>query len=66
MKLKRYPNPKAPMKLQTMPHGVWCDVHGEVHEPIKDLYGEGNKDCRRSNWRTLLIRAPLGEFTDNL
>lgn len=64
MKYKRYPHPKAPMKLQAMPHGVWCDVHGEVHEAKRDPYSEGEKDCRRANWRTLLIRAPLGEFTD--
>ena len=62
-RLPKYPDPKAPMRIQRLPDYVWCDEHGAVHEDSTAPYGSG-AECERVNHRPLLIRAPLGEFAD--
>ena len=39
------------------PGQVWCDAHGELHEPEEDFYGDETEGCEPEHWETVEVRA---------
>lgn len=55
------------MRPVRCPEYVWCDAHGEIHDALVDVYGEGpdpddHLPCAPANWRPVYVLGVKGEF----